>query len=495
MDIITGLSLGITTALQWSNLGWCLLGVTLGTLVGVLPGIGTLTALSLLLPMTFHMDITGAIIMLAGVYYGTSYGCSITSILLNIPGTPASSVTCLDGYPMSQQGRGGVALLLTALASFAGGIIGILLLIFFSTSISELAYAFGSAEYFSIMLLGLVSASVMSNTAIERNFVMVVMGMLLGMIGIDMASGQPRFDFGIAGLIDGINVAVVAMGLFGVAEVIDRLCMYQPQANVKEPGSMKPNRDDWRRSIGSCLRGTGIGSFFGTLPGTGPAVASFVSYTVEKHISDDPKRFGQGAVEGVVAPEAANNAAAQTEFIPTLSLGIPGDATMALILAALIIQGVAPGPMLISNQPALFWGVVVSFFVGNVMLLILNIPLIRIWTSILRIPYGFIYPVILALMALGAYSINLSSLDVILVMIFGVLGWLMRRSDLDAVPLLLGFVLGPIMEEQFRKTLTISQGDFTVFVTRPLSLAFILASVTLVVWAVLRNHRSTQLAR
>ncbi|MCK9260409.1 MAG: tripartite tricarboxylate transporter permease, partial [Azoarcus sp.] len=396
MDFLANLVLGFDAAIAPATLLYCLLGVTLGTFIGVLPGIGPLAAISLLLPLTYYVPPTAAIIMLAGVYYGAQYGGSTASILLNLPGTPSSAVACLDGHPMARQGRAGVALFMTTIASFLGAMFGLVILAGFSPAIAELGLMFGPAEYFAIMVLGLVAAATLSGSPLKGT-AMVVFGLLLSMIGTDVNSGVSRYYFGVSGLMDGISLVALAMGLFGVADVIAGI------NNIRHTGpassislrSMLPTREDVSRSWLAMLRGSAIGSFFGALPGTGTTIASFMSYSTEKRIAKDPKRFGKGAIEGVAAPEAANNAAAQTAFVPTLSLGIPGDATMALMLGALIIHGITPGPLLMSERPDVFWGLIVSFAFGNLMLLVLNIPLIGIWVSMLRIPYHVLYPFIL----------------------------------------------------------------------------------------------------
>jgi len=486
MDLFSNLLLGFQTAISPVTLAYCFLGVFLGTLIGVLPGIGALAAISLLLPVTYHMDPTSAIIMLAGVYYGTAYGGSTASILLNLPGTPSSAVACLDGYPMAKQGRAGVALFITAIASFAGAMIGLAFLILFSPAISELGLKFGPAEYFAMMLLGLVAASTIASGSPAKGLAMVVLGLLFGMVGTDVNSGVSRYDFGFIELNDGLNLVALAMGLFGVAEVISSINNV-PNRSSKERGitfrSMLPTRDDWKRSVMPALRGSGIGGFFGALPGTGSSIASFMSYAAEKRIAKDPSRFGKGAIEGVVSPEAANNAAVQTAFVPSLTLGIPGDAVMALMLGALIIHGITPGPMLLTEQPALFWGLIVSFVIGNIMLLILNIPLVGLWVKLLSIPYRMLYPAILVFICLGVYSVNNNTFDVMLVVFFGLVGYVMMVLRFEPAPLLLGFILGPLMEENLRRALLISRGDMSVFIQRPISATLIGITLLMLLWA------------
>lgn len=500
MDFFDGLgsnlALGLGVALTFSNIAYCFVGVLLGTIVGVLPGIGALAAISMLFPITFHLDPTAALIMLAGIWYGANYGGSTAAILLNIPGTPATAVTALDGYPMSRSGRAGVALLMSTVASFVGGSVGILLMMLFSPLIAKYALSFGAAEYFSLMVLGLVAASTISDGSAVKGLAMVVLGIAFGTVGMDIYTGVDRFTFGTMGLLDGISLVALAMGLFGVAEVIATL--RQAGHRTLKPSSitfraMKPTRDDVRRSIPAVARGSAIGSFFGTLPGTGPSVAAFIAYAVEKRSGKDQTRFGKGAIEGVMAPESANNAADQTAFIPTMTLGIPGSATMALMLGALIIHGIAPGPQLITAEPELFWGLVMSFWIGNVLLLVLNIPLIGIWVRLLLIPYHLLYPAVLMFICIGVYTVNNSAFDVWLVALFGAIGYLLRLLNFPAAPILLGFVLGPLMEENMRRALLISRGDPMTFIERPISGTILVATLLLLLWScigVIRRIRS-----
>ena len=484
MDILNGLLLGLETALQPTTLLYCFIGVFLGTLIGVLPGIGALATISLLLPITYHIPPTAAIVMLAGVYYGAQYGGSTASILLNLPGTPSSAVACLDGYPMAKQGRAGVALFMTTIASFVGSMLGILALILFSPAIANIGLEFGAAEYFAMMLVGLIAASTLATGSPAKGLAMVVLGLLIGTIGTDINSGVSRFNFDIPSLMDGINLVALAMGVFGIAEVMSSINVSR-ENEVKEKITMRtmmPTRQDVRESILPMLRGTGIGSFFGALPGTGASIASFMAYAVEKKVATDPSRFGKGAIEGITAPEAANNAASQTAFVPTLSLGIPGDAVMALMLGALIIHGIQPGPLLMSQQPELFWGLIVSFGIGNIMLMVLNLPMIGLWVAILRIPYSVLYPAILVFISLGVYSVNNNTFDILIVAVIGVLGYAMAVLKFDAAPLLLGFVLGPLMEENLRRALLLSRGDLGTFLDRPISAGILAFGGALVAW-------------
>jgi putative tricarboxylic transport membrane protein len=486
MDILASFALGFDTAFSAQNLLYCFVGVFLGTFIGVLPGIGALATIALLLPISFHLPATTALVMLAGVYYGAQYGGSTASILLNLPGTPAAAVACLDGYPMTKQGRAGIALFMTTVASFFGATLGIIILTAFGPVIAELGLKFGPAEYFAMMLLGLVAAATLSQGSPVKGIAMVVLGLLLGLVGTDVNSGVARYTFGFPELQDGVSLVAIAMGLFGVAEVIasiDKARRGRVERKSITLRSMVPKRDDVRRSWFPMLRGTGIGAFFGALPGAGATIASFMAYALEKRVARDPSRFGQGAIEGVTAPESANNAACQTAFIPTLTLGIPGDAVMALMLGALMIHGIAPGPQLMTEHPQLFWGLVASFWIGNILLVILNLPLIGLWVRLLAIPYWAMYPAILLFVCLGVYSVNNSTFDVVLVVVFGAIGYLMMVLRFEPAPLLLGFILGPLMEEHLRRALLLSRGDLGVFFQRPISAGLMTATILLLAWA------------
>lgn len=488
MDLLGNLAHGLSVALSGTNLLYCFVGVLLGTLLGVIPGIGVLAAISMLFPLTYVLEPTTALIMLAGIWYGTSYGGSTASILLNVPGTPANAVVCLDGYPMARQGRAAVALFMTTVASFVGGSIGILILSLFAPSIASWALAFGSAEYFSLMLLGLVAATSVSGGAVLKGLIMVVIGLLLGVVGTDIYTSTQRFTLGVLELRDGISLVALAMGLFGVSELIASIGQVrrgQIDPRAISLRAMKPTRDDLRRSWLPMARGSGIGAFFGTLPGTGPSLAAFVAYAMERRVARDPERFGKGAIEGIMAPESANNAADQTSFIPTLALGIPGSPTMALMLGVLIIHGISPGPSLMTNEPDLFWGLIMSFWIGNVLLVILNVPLIGVWVRLLTIPYPLLYPAVLMFICIGTYSVNHSAFDVVLVMVFGALGYGCRLLSFPPAPLILGFVLGPLLEEHFRRAMLLSRGDFMTFVERPISATLIGLATLLLLWSVL----------
>lgn len=502
MELLSNLALGFATAATVYNLTYCFVGVFLGTFIGVLPGVGPLAAVAMLLPVSFYLPPETALVMLAGVYYGAEYGGSIASILLNIPGTPSASVTCLDGYPMARDGRAGVALFSTAIASFFGAIFGVVVMVLLSPALAEFALLFGPAEYFAVMVLGLVAASVVSTSGALRGVMMVCLGILLGTVGVDINSGETRFVVGMPELRDGVSLVVVAMGLFGISEVMVS-ARGATRSYATERISMSkflPTRSEWLRSIGPAIRGSAIGSFFGTLPGTGQTVASFVGYALEKRISPRGDKFGTGQIEGVVVPEAANNAAAQTAFIPTLTLGIPGSTTMALMLGALMIHGITPGPRLISEHPELFWGLIVSFLFGNLFLLILNIPLIGLWVRLLRVPHYYLYPTVVVLICVGVYSIDNSIFDIWITLAFGVLGYVLRLFRFEPAPLLIGFVLGPMMEEFFRRAMLLSRGDPMVFLERPGSAALLgIALVLLLATAIPRRFlpwaRATEVSK
>ncbi|WBU61734.1 tripartite tricarboxylate transporter permease [Paracoccus albus] len=491
MTTLEGIAYGFSVALQPGVLIYCLLGVTLGTFIGVLPGIGAMAAISLLLPITYYITPEAALIMLAGVYYGAQYGGAVASILLRLPGTPQSAVTTLDGYPMARQGRAGVALFVSMVSSFAGSILGIVVLVVLAGWLSHAATAFGAADYAAMMILGLVAASTIGSDRPLKGFAMVVLGLILGCVGTDVNSGAQRFTFGQTELMDGINLVALAMGLFGVAEVIANIRDAERQAAPERVSlrQMMPTRDDLRRMIGPTLRGTGLGSFFGALPGTGSTLSSFLSYAMERRIARRPERFGNGAVEGVAGPEAANNAASITAFVPTLTLGIPGDPIMALMLGALVIHGVQPGPLMLEARPEMFWGLVVSFGIGNLLLLILNLPLIGIWVSMLRIPFRFLYPAILIFVCLGVYSVRGSAFDIVAVALIGLAGYLLAIARFSPALLLLGFVLGPLIETNLRRALLISRGDAMVFLERPIACGFTIATGLLILLSIWQAWR------
>jgi len=495
--LVDNILLGLETALRPDNLMWCLVGVSMGTIIGVIPGIGALAAMSMLFPLTFYLDPTSALIMLAGIWYGSTYGGSTAAILLNVPGTPSSAVTALEGYPMSRQGRAGVALFMTAIASFAGASLGIVIMMLFSPLIARSAMSFGAPEYFSLMLLGLVAAATITFGSVAKSLSMVVLGVLLGCVGMDAYTGQPRFTFGVMHLYESLSLMPLAMGLFGVAEIAASVGLVNLAQMTRAQYAMRamlPTRDDMRRSPLPMLRGGTLGAVLGALPGVGPSVASFMSYAIERKVAAQPERFGKGAIEGIMAPETANNAADQTAFIPTMTLGIPGSPSMAIMIGALMIHGISPGPTLIRDHPDLFWGLVMSFWIGNVLLLVINVPLIGLWVRLLSIPYRFLYPSILVFVCIGVYSVGNSSANVWLVLGFGVLGYLMRVLDFSPAPLILGFVLGPMMEEYFRRSMLVARGDLAIFVERPIS-ATVLALAAMIVLARLAQMRRTTMAR
>ena len=485
MDLVANLALGLATAATATNLFHCFAGVFLGTFIGVLPGVGPLAAVAMLLPVSFYLPPETALVMLAGVYYGAEYGGSIASILLNIPGTPSASVTCIDGYPMARQGRAGVALFTTAVASFVGGVVGVGVIVALAPALAEFALLFGPAEYFAVMVLGLVAASIVSTSGLLRGLMMVCLGILLGTVGIDVNSGETRFTAGVPELRDGVSLVVVAMGLFGIAEVMvsARGATRSYAGERVSLAGFWPSGREWLRSVGPAIRGSSVGAFFGTLPGTGQTVASFIGYALEKRVSPRRAAFGTGTIEGVVVPETANNAAAQTAFIPTLTLGIPGSTTMALMLGALMIHGITPGPRLIGEHPDLFWGLIVSFLFGNLFLLILNIPLIGLWVRLLRVPHYFLYPTVIVLICVGVYAIDNSLFDIWMTLAFGLLGYVLRLFRFEPAPFLIGFVLGPMMEEYFRRAMLLSRGDPMVFLERPGSAALLVAAALLVLLA------------
>jgi putative tricarboxylic transport membrane protein len=487
MELFENLILGFTVAVSFENLLYCAIGVTLGTLVGVLPGIGVVATMAMLLPITFSLPVTSALIMLAGIYFGSQYGGSTTAILLNIPGTSSASVICLDGHPMAQKGRAGPALVITTLASFFGGCVSVLVIALAGPALAGIALKFTAPEYFSLMVLALTAAAVLAHGSFIKGLAMVVLGMTLGTVGTDVHTGVHRYTFGAPPLIDsGVHFVTLVMGLFGMASIISKISGGTDGARDQYIGpipwrSLIPTAVDLRASFKPVLRGTAIGSLYVTLPGTGAAMASFSTYAVEKKIAADPSRFGQGAIEGVSGPEAANTSCAQTSYIPTLSLGIPGSAAMAMMLGAMILHGVQPGPQIMTHTPEIFWGLIASMWVANLMLLVLNLPMIGIWVRLLKIPYRFLFPSIAAFAAVGIFSLNNNSFDIFMVAGFGLLGYVFVKLKCEPAPLLLGFILGPMLEENLRRALVISKGDPTVFVSRPLSLAFLVVTFTLIV--------------
>ena len=478
MELFNNLILGFTVASAGINLLYCLLGVFIGTLIGVLPGIGSVATIAMLLPITFNLPPVAALIMLAGIFYGAQYGGSTTAILVNLPGESSSVVTCIDGHAMAKQGRAGAALAIAALGSLFAGIIGTTLIAVAGPPLAEVALKFGAPEYFSLMLTGLVCAAVLARGSLLKSLAMVTVGLLIGIVGTDVNSGMSRFTFGLWGLSDGVGFVVVAMGVFGLAEIVNNLGVTFTARDLltKKITGLWPTWPDFKLSFGPMLRATLIGSFFGPLPGTGSTITAFASYALEKKLAKDPSRFGRGAIEGVAGPETGNNASAQTTFIPMLTLGIPGSASMALMLGAMTIHGIAPGPQVMTSRPDLFWGVIASMFIGNVMLVALNLPLIGIWVRLLRVPYRILFPIIMVFMSIGVYSLNNSAFDVFLMSLFGLIGYAWVKLKCEVAPLILALVLGPLMEESLRRALLISRGDPTVFFTRPISLGFMIAT-------------------
>ena len=482
LQFLYNLSLGFGVALQWANLFYCLIGVLLGTLIGVLPGIGPVATIAMLLPVTFGLTPIASLIMLAGIYYGAQYGGSTTSILVNIPGEAASVVTCLDGYQMARQGRAGPALATAAVGSFFAGCVATVVVAMFAPPLAGIALKFGPAEYFSLMVFGLVGATVLAHGSLLKAVAMVLLGLLLGLVGTDITSGRMRFAFGIYELADGIGFVGVAMGLFGIAEIVSTLELKgSHDVFTSKIGRLMPSKEDFRRMWKPILRGTAFGSALGILPGGGALLASFGAYALEKKTSEYGHEFGKGAIEGVAAPESANNAAAQTSFIPMLTLGIPSNVVMALMIGALMIQGIAPGPKVMVEKPDLFWGLIASMWIGNALLLVLNLPLIGMWIRLLAVPYRVLYPSILVFMGIGVYSLSNSPFDVLLMAIFGILGVVFVKLECEPAPLILGFVLGPMMEENLRRALLLSRGDPTVLFTKPISAGFLIAALILLV--------------
>ncbi|MFD2649111.1 tripartite tricarboxylate transporter permease [Devosia albogilva] len=490
MDLLSSLALGFTVALDPVNILYCFLGVLLGTLVGVLPGIGPTATIAMLLPITFTLNAETALIMLAGIYYGAQYGGSTTAILINLPGESSAAVTAIDGYQMARQGRAGPALASAAIGSFFAGSVATLLLAFFAPPLARAALNFGAPEYFSLIVLGLLVSIALAHGSILKALGMIVLGLLLGMVGQDIYTGQPRFTFGVRELFGGLNFVAVAVGVFGVAEILRNLEREtEREVGVKKVSNLWLTREDIRRITMPILRGTGLGSLLGVLPGGGHILSSFASYSAEKRLSKTPGEFGKGAIEGVAGPESANNAAAQTSFIPLMTLGIPAHPVMALMVGAFILQGITPGPNVINDQPALFWGIIASMWIGNLLLVILNLPLVGLWVKMLSIPYRVLFPAIVLFACIGTFSINQNIYDIYAIAFFGIVGYLLIRFGCEPAPLLLGFVLGPLLEEHLRRAMIISRGDPSIFITRPISAALLLLAVTAVVIAVLPSIR------
>lgn len=470
MDVLQNIFLGFQVSLQPANLLYCFLGVLIGTLIGVLPGIGPVGAMSILLPVTFHAPPVASIIMLAGIYYGAMYGGSTTSILVNIPGEAVSVVTCLDGYQMARQGRAGPALGISAFGSFIAGTIGVLGLMLLAQPLARAALKFGPPEYFSLMVLGLIILTYLAQKSLVKSLIMATLGLLLSYVGLDTVSGQVRFTLDVVELLEGIGIIPIVMGLFGIAEILENLEVTITRSVFKtHMKGLFPNLKDWANSIFPIFRGTVLGFFLGILPGGGAVLSSFVSYAVEKRVSKHPEKFGKGAIEGVAGPEAANNSASSGAFIPLMTLGIPSNVVMAMLFSGLLIHGLQPGPLLIKESPDLFWGVIASMYIGNAMLLVLNLPLIGMWVQLLKVPFRFLFPMIILFCIIGVYSVNNSLLDVGLMIFFGIFGYLMRKFDYEPAPLVLAYVLGPMLEQAMRQSLRMSNGSFTIFFSRPIS--------------------------
>jgi putative tricarboxylic transport membrane protein len=480
MDTLANLALGFQTAMSLSNLLYCLIGVFLGTAVGVLPGIGPIATIAMLLPITFGLPPVSALIMLSGIYYGAQYGGSTTAILINLPGESSSVVTALDGYRMARQGKAGLALATAAIGSFIAGTVATVLVALFAPPLAEVALRFGPAEYFSLMVCGLIAAVVLARGSLIKAIAMVVLGLLLGLVGTDVNSGARRFNFGTTELADGIEFVALSMGIYGIAEVVYNLEKKQETRVVSGAlGRVWPTFADLRYCAGSILRGTGLGALLGVLPGGGALLAAFAAYTLEKNVARPPRRFGHGDIRGVAAPESANNGGAQTSFIPMRTVGIPGNPTMAMMIGALMIHGIAPGPRVMTDRPGLFWGLIASMWLGNLMLVVLNLPMVGVWVRLLRVPYRLLYPAIIVFCCIGVYAVNNKPFDAVVMAFFAIFGYLALKLDCEPAPLILGFVLGPMMEENLRRALLISRGDPMVFVQEPISLAFLIVAAGL----------------
>jgi len=495
MDIVGNLLLGLGVALSPGNLAFCFVGALLGTMIGVLPGLGPVATIAVLLPITFSLPPEGGLIMLAGIFYGAQYGGSTTAILLNLPGEVSSVATAIDGYQMARQGRGGVALATAALGSFFAGCVATLLVALCGPLLIGVAMNLGPADYFSIMVAGLIAAIAIASGSVVKAIAMILVGLLLGSVGIDINSGAQRLTFGFRELSEGIDFAAMTMGLFGVAEILTNLRNPEHREVIAAKiNSLVPSRNDIRRAAPATVRGTVVGSIAGLVPGAGASLGAFAAYMIEKRVSRHPEQFGHGAIEGVAGPESANNASAQTSFIPLLSLGIPSNAVMAVMVGAMIVHGIAPGPLLMEQHPQLFWGLIVSMWIGNLMLVIINLPLIGIWVKLLTVPYRLMFPAILIFCAVGAYGMNMSYVDVLVMAAFGLVGFGLRKIGFELAPLILGFVLGPMMEENLRRAMLISRGDATVLLTRPISATFLLIAAVLLLMLILpavRKGRET----
>src|SRR5262245_19463590 len=486
MDTLQHLVAGLAAAMSWQNLAFALIGCTLGTLIGVLPGLGPAAGTAILIPLTFRLDPTGGLIMLSAIYYGAMYGGTITSVLINVPGEAASVVTCFDGYQMAKQGRGGTALGIAAIGSFVGGIAATVALVAVAPPLARMALSFGPPEFFALMLVGLGLVTGLSGRSLLAGLAMAVLGLLIAMVGIDPVRGAPRFTFGIPSLYDGVGFIPVVMGLFGVTEILLNIGTPTRQVISTRLTSLLPSREEWRRSVGAIGRGTGVGFFLGLIPGVGAIIPTFVAYVLEKRLSKTPERFGQGAIEGVAAPETANNAYANAAMIPLLTLGIPSSPTIAVLMGAFIVNGLTPGPFLFQERPDLVWAVIASFFLGNVLLLILNLPLVGLWARLLHLPYQYVSVGTLLFCVLGAYSLQQNVFDVGVMIVCGIIGYGMRKIDLPIAPLVLGLILGPFIEKSLRTSLEMSGGDFSIFFTRPLCVALLAIGALILLASALR---------
>ncbi len=490
MDVFANLWLGLTVSMMPMNLLYCFIGTLIGTLIGVLPGIGPVATVALLLPITFYLPPVGALIMLAGIFYGAQYGGSTTAILVKLPGESSSVMTCLDGNAMAREGRAGVALATAALASLFAGVVATLVIAVAGPPLAGIALAFGPSEYVALMLVGLIGAVILAHGSVVKAIAMILIGLLLSMVGTDVNSGQMRFTFDIPQLYDGLDFVPLAMGLFGLAEIIINLEETEGRGVSPAPiARLWPSLQDFREAWPAAVRGTALGTVLGILPGGGATLSAFAAYALEKKVARDPSRFGKGAIQGVAGPEAANNAGAQASFIPMLSLGIPSNAVMALMIGAMMIHGITPGPQIMTKQPDLFWGMVASMFVGNVMLVVLNLPLIGLWVRLLRVPYAYLFPAILVFCCIGTYSLKNDVFDVMTMAAFGVFGYILKKLDCEPAPLLLGFVLGPMLEENLSRAMLLSQGDMTIFATRPITAGLMAVAIGLLTLILLPNFR------
>lgn len=493
MDVINGLLTGFGSLMHLDILFYCFVGVFVGTLIGVLPGIGPVGAMSILLPSTFGLSPAASVVMLAGIYYGAMYGGSTTSILVNIPGEAASVVTCLDGYQMAKKGRAGPALGISALGSFIGGTIAIVLLMFLVFPLAATAVKFGPAEYFAVVCLSMTLLTYLSAGSVINSIIMIFFGLIIGCVGMDPIEAIPRFHFGTTTLLDGFGLVPVVMGLFGISEVLMNIANPEERVILKaEIRNLLPNLEDWKRAIAPILRGSVMGFFLGILPGGGAVMSTFLSYTVEKKLSKHPQDFGTGIIEGVAGPETANNAAAGGAFVPMLALGIPPNPIMALLLGALIIHGVNPGPLLVSQHPDIFWGVIASMYVGNAMLLVLNLPLVGMWIKILKVPYRLLMPLILLCCLVGSFATNNNVMDIVIMIAFGVIGYILRKNEFELAPFVLALILGPLMEKNFRNALIISDGSFMIFLTKPITATVLGISALILLSTCFSSYKKTK---